>query len=151
MKVITVNKKAFFDYDILEKLEAGLELVGSEVKSLRDGRINLKDSYVEVRDMQAFLIRAHISPYPNSSYNNHEQERIRKLLMHRREIHRLDQKVRAKGVTIMPLRVYFNDKGRAKIEIGLARGKREYEKKQKIKDKDIQREIDRDMRHFKKS
>ncbi len=150
MKVITVNKKAFFDYEIIEKLEAGLELVGSEVKSLREGRVNLKDSFVEVRGQQAFLIHAHISPYPNASYNNHEPERVRRLLLHHREIHRLDQKVRAKGVTIMPLRLYFNDQGRAKIEIGLARGKREYEKKQKIKEKDVKREIDRDMRHFKK-
>lgn len=150
MKIITVNKKAFFDYDILEKLEVGLELLGSEVKSLREGRISLKDAFIEIKAGEAWLIHAHISPYTCASYNNHEPERPRKLLLHRREIRRLDQKVSAKGVTIMPLRLYFNDQGRAKMEIGLARGKREYEKKQKIKEKDIQREVDRDLQRFKK-
>jgi len=148
MKTITINRKAYHDYEILEKIEAGISLTGSEVKSLRDGRISLKDSYIEIRSHEAILVRAHISPYANASYNNHEPERPRRLLLHRQEIRRLDGKVRAKGLTIIPLQLYFNPKGHVKIEIGLAKGRREYEKKQKIKDRDIAREVDRDLRHF---
>lgn len=148
MKPIAVNKKAFHDYEILEKIEAGISLTGSEVKSLREGRISLKDSYIEIRRGEALLVRAHISPYSHASIDNHVPERERKLLLHRREINRLDGKVRTKGVSIIPLRVYFNDRGVAKVEIALAKGKREYEKKQKLKERDIAREMDRDLRHF---
>jgi len=147
-KNITVNKKALHDYEILEKFEAGMVLMGSEIKSTRDGRVNLKDSYVEIRAGEAFLVKAHISPYPNASYNNHEPERERKLLLHKRELMKLDKKVRTRGVTIVPLRMYFNKKGMAKIEIALAKGKREYEKKDKIKEKDIIRDMDRELRRF---
>jgi SsrA-binding protein len=147
-KNITVNKKALHDYEILEKFEAGMILMGSEIKSTRDGRVNLKDSYVEIRAGEAFLVKAHISPYPNASYNNHEPERERKLLLHKRELMKLDKKVKTRGVTIVPLRMYFNKKGTAKIEIALAKGKREYEKKDKIKEKDIIRDMDRELRRF---
>jgi len=147
-KNITVNKKALHDYEILEKFEAGMVLMGSEIKSTRDGRVNLKDSYVEIRAGEAFLVKAHISPYPNASYNNHEPERERKLLLHKRELMKLDKKVKTRGVTIVPLRMYFNKKGMAKIEIALAKGKREYEKKDKIKEKDIIRDMDRELRRF---
>jgi len=147
-KNITVNKKALHDYEILEKFEAGMILMGSEIKSTRDGRVNLKDSYVEIRAGEAFLVKAHISPYPNASYNNHEPERERKLLLHKRELMKLDKKVKTRGVTIVPLRMYFNKKGMAKIEIALAKGKREYEKKDKIKEKDIIRDMDRELRRF---
>ena len=148
-KVNVVNKKAFHNYEIIEKLEAGLVLNGSEVKSLREGRISFKDSYIEIRRLEAFLISAHISPYANANIQNHEPERERKLLLHRREIHKLDQKVKNKGLTIVPLRLYFSEKGRAKLEIGLARGKRLYEKRQKIKDRDIKREVDRELKYYK--
>lgn len=145
---ITINRKAFHDYEVLEKYEAGMELVGSEVKSIREGKVNLKDSYVEIRNLEAFLLNSHISQYSNASYNNHEPERVRKLLLHRREIMKLDKKVKAKGNSIIPLRMYFNLKGKIKIEIALARGKRSYDKKQAIKDRDISRDTDRELRNY---
>jgi SsrA-binding protein len=149
MKTIAQNKKAFHDYEILDRLEAGIALVGSEVKSIRAGRISLKDSFVEIHDGEAFLLRCHISPYEQAGIFNHEPERKRKLLLHGREIHRLDQKVKERGFSIVPLQAYFSDQGRIKIEIALVRGKREYEKKQKLKERDIRREMDRDVQRFK--
>lgn len=149
MKTIAQNKKAFHDYEILDKFEAGMALAGSEVKSIRAGRISLKDSYVEIHNGEAFLLRCHISPYEQASIFNHEPERKRKLLLNRREIHRLDQKVKTRGFSIIPLQVYLTDKGLFKIEIALVRGKREYEKKQKLKERDMQREMDRDVQRFK--
>jgi SsrA-binding protein len=150
MKIITVNKKAFHDYEIVQKFEAGMVLMGSEVKSLRAGAVNLKDSYVEIRRGEMILINSHISPYSNASFNNHEPRRQRKLLLHKREIAKCDQRVTVKGMSIIPLRMYFNEKGLAKIEIALAKGKRQYEKKQKIKERDVKREVDRELKHFKK-
>lgn len=147
-KNITLNRKAFRDYEILDKFEAGMVLVGSEVKAIREGKVNLKDSYVEIRNLEAFLQNSHISHYSNASYNNHEPERVRKLLLHRREIMKLDKKVKTRGVSIIGLRMYFNEKGRIKIEIALAKGKRAYDKKQAIKDRDISRDTDREMRDF---
>jgi SsrA-binding protein len=149
MKTIAQNKKAFHDYEILDKYEAGMALAGSEVKSIRAGRISLKDSFVEIQNGEAFLLRCHISPYEQASIFNHEPERKRKLLLNRVEIHRLDQKVKARGFSIVPLQVFLTDKGLFKIEIALVRGKREYEKKQKLKERDIQREMDRDVQRFK--
>jgi len=148
-KDITVNRKAFHDYEILEKHEAGIVLVGSEVKSVREGKVNLKDSYVDIRFQEAFLINAHISQYSNASYNNHEPERERKLLLHKQELLKLDRKVKTKGVTIIPLRMYFTTKGRVKIEIAVAKGKRAYDKKQVIKDRDIRRDAERELRDYK--
>lgn len=148
MKTIAQNKKAFHDYEILDRLEAGIALAGSEVKSIRAGRISLKDSFVEVHGGEAFLLRCHISPYEQAGVFNHEPERKRKLLLHGREIHRLDQKVKERGFSIVPLQVYFSDKGKIKVEIALVRGKREYEKKQKLKERDIRREMDRDVQRF---
>ncbi len=150
MKPVTVNRKAFHDYEILDKFEAGLALMGSEVKSIRAGRISLKDAYVDIRSGEAFLRQAHITPYANASFNNHEPERERKLLLHSREIRKLDQKVKTRGVTIIPLQVYLTDKGRIKIEIAIAKGRREYDKKQRIKEMDIRREMERELRDFKK-
>ena len=143
---MTVNRKAFHDYEILEKMEAGLILTGSEVKSLRDNRVNLKDSFIDLKNNEAFLINAHISPYPNANIFNHEPERVRKLLLHQAEIRKLDKKIKTKGMTIVPLRIYFNEKGRAKIEIALAKGKRLYEKRQAIREKDIRREMERESK-----
>ncbi len=148
MKTIAQNKKAFHDYEILDKLEAGIALVGSEVKSIRAGRVSLKDSFVEVHDGEAFLLRCHVSPYEQAGVFNHEPERKRKLLLHSREIHRLDQKVKERGFSIVPLQLFFNDKGRIKVEIALVRGRREYEKKQKLKERDIRREMDREVQRF---
>ena len=151
MKIITVNRKAFHNYEIVDRLEAGISLTGSEIKSIRAGHVSFKDSYVEILAGQAWLVGCHISLYANASYNNHEPERRRKLLLHQQEIKRWDGKVRAKGVTIVPLQMHFTPKGIVKIEIGLAKGRREYEKKQKLKDRDISREMDREMSRFKKS
>lgn len=148
LKNISVNKKALHNYEIIEKYEAGMILAGSEVKSIREGKVNLKDSYVEMRSAEAFLVNAHIAAYSNASYNNHDPERERKLLLHRQELMKLDRKVKTRGVSIIPLRMYFNKKGIVKIEIALARGKREYEKRQKIKDRDIDREVDRELKRY---
>lgn len=148
MKVITVNRKAFHDYEILDKFEAGMVLTGSEVKSLRAGHVNLKDAYVNIRRREAFLLNAHISIYPNANYNNHEPERDRKLLLNRRELHKWEQKIKTRGMSIIPLQIYMTPKGLMKVEIALAKGKREYEKKQKIKERDIRREMDRDLRYY---
>lgn len=147
-KNITVNKKAFHDYEIIEKYEAGIALLGSEVKSIREGRVSFKDSYVEIKSQEAFLVSTHIAPYPNATYNNHEPERERKLLLHKQELKKLDRKIKTRGVTIVPLRMYLTPKGKVKLEIALAKGKRLYDKKQKIKEKDIQRDMDREMKRY---
>jgi SsrA-binding protein len=148
MKTLAQNKKAFRDYEVLDRFEAGIALAGSEVKSIRAGRVSLKDSFVEVRDGEAFLLRCHVSPYEQAGAFNHEPERKRKLLLHGREIHRLDQKVKERGFSIVPLQVLLTDKGLIKVEIALVRGRREYEKKQKLKERDIRREMDRDLQRF---
>ncbi len=140
-KIVAKNRKAFHDYHILESLEAGIELSGTEVKSLRAGKVNLKDSYGRIKDGELFLIGVHISPYDNASTFNHEPERDRKLLVHHRELKRLYGKLLEKGLTIVPLRVYFKDNW-AKVELGLAKGKRQYDKRQ---DKE-KREVERAMR-----
>ncbi len=147
LKVVTKNKKAFFDYQILEKLEAGLVLTGTEVKSLREGRCNLKDSYARIRDDEAWIIGMHISPYSHSGYTEHEPERERKLLMHKAEIRRIHRKVMEKGVTLIPLRVYFKE-GMAKVEIGVAAGKRQFDKRQDIARRDQAREMKRMEKKF---
>lgn len=148
-KNITINRKAHHDYEIVEKFEAGISLLGSEIKAIREGKVNLKDSFVDLRNGEALLISAHIGLYSNASYNNHEPLRTRKLLLHKRELHKLDKRVKNRGLTIIPLRMYFNDKGRVKIEIALAKGKREYNKKQKLKERDIKREVERELKNYK--
>jgi len=107
MKTIALNRKAFHDYEIIDKFEAGIALAGTEVKSIRAGQVTLKDSFVEIHDQEAFLLRCHITPYLNASFFNHEPERKRKLLLNKREIHRLDQKVKERGFSIVPLQLYF--------------------------------------------
>ncbi len=149
MKNITVNKKALHEYEIIEKFEAGMVLRGSEVKSIREGKVNLKDAYVLIREREAFLINSHISAYSNASYNNHEPERERKLLMNRKEIKKVHKKVKERGFSLIALRMYFNNKGFVKVEIALAKGKRLWEKKQKIKDRDIKKDVDRELKHYK--
>jgi len=147
-KNITVNKKAFHDYEIIEKFDAGIMLLGSEVKSIRQGKVNLKDAYVDIKFREAFLMNAHIAAYSNASYNNHEPERVRKLLLHKQELGKMDRKVRTRGVTIVPLRLYFTPKGLVKVEIAIVKGKRLYDKKQKIKENDIKREMDRELKRY---
>ena len=147
IKIITTNKKAFHDYQILEKLEAGLVLTGSEVKSLRQGRCNIKDSYARIINGEAWLIGLNISSYADASYHDHEPERRRKILLHKDEIKRLHRKVQEKGFTLIPLRLYFK-RGVAKVEIGLATGKREYDKRQDIAKRDQERELKRMQKKF---
>ncbi len=141
-KIICVNKRARFDYAIDEVFEAGLVLHGTEVKSLRAGRATLKDAYAETRDGEMYLLHAHINQYEQANRFNHEPERPRKLLLHKREIHRLKGKTQERGLTLIPTRMYFS-RGKAKVELGLGKGKRQYDKRQDMKRRDAQREIAR--------
>jgi SsrA-binding protein len=141
MKVVATNKTAYHNYEILENFEAGISLVGSEVKAVREGRISLKESYAEVRDGDIVLVKCHISPYEAANIFNHDPLRVRRLLLHKREIRRLTGKIRERGLTLVPTKVMFNDRGKVKIELGLARGKREYEKRDVLKKRDTDREI----------
>jgi len=141
MKNVAVNRTVSHDYLILETFEAGLALVGSEVKSVRSGRVSLKESYAEVRNGEVFLVKCHISPYEAANIFNHDPLRDRKLLLHRREIKRLAGKTLERGLTMVPTKVLINDKGRIKLELALVRGKREHEKRETIKKRDTDREI----------
>ena len=144
-KLICNNKKAYHDYFIEEKLEAGLVLQGTEVKSLRAGKANLNDSFMLVRDGEAFLHNLHISPYDFGNRQNHQSDRNRKLLLHRKQIDRLYGSIREQGYSIIPLRLYFKD-GLVKVEIGLAKGKKMYDKREDLKKKDSQRELSQVMK-----
>lgn len=144
-KIVASNRRARHDYDILESYEAGLVLRGTEVKSLRASQITFKDSYAEIRNNEAWLVGCHITPYSHGTDANHDPERPRKLLLHRREINRLMGKVAERGLTIVPLRLYFKQ-GRAKLELGLARGKKLHDKRQSIRERDARRELARDVR-----
>jgi SsrA-binding protein len=139
MSDVATNRKAFHDYFVLDKLEAGIELTGTEVKSLREGQANLKDSYVLFKNGQAYLLGAHISHYAHGNLQNHDPERTRKLLLHKKEIDKLTAQVVEKGLTVVPLRVYFK-KGRAKVEIGVVRGKQLYDKRETEKRREADRE-----------
>ena len=139
---VATNRQASHRYNLLEKWEAGLVLEGSEVKSLREGGVQLKDAYAEVRDGEVWLQNLYIAPYKPAARENHDPERPRKLLLHRREIERLVGKTAEKGLTLVPTRIYFNG-SRAKVEIALARGKDLYDKRRALKAKDQRREIDR--------
>ena len=141
MKIVATNKTAYHNYEILENFEAGISLLGSEVKAIREGRISLKESYAEVRDGDIVLVKCHISPYESANIFNHDPLRVRRLLLHKREIRRLTGKIRERGLTLIPTKIMFNDRGKVKIELGLARGKREYEKRDVLKKRDTDREI----------
>ncbi|MEM7413347.1 MAG: SsrA-binding protein SmpB [Myxococcota bacterium] len=140
--VIATNRRARFEYEILETVEAGMQLLGPEVKSLREGRANLGDAYAIIRGGEAFLLSLHISPYEQAGRANPEPQRERRLLLHRREIRRLAGKVAEKGLTLIPLRLYWKE-GRAKVELGLARGKRLYDKRQTVRRRETDRELAR--------
>ena len=144
-KEVATNRRAFHDYFVDEKYEAGVQLLGTEVKSLRGGRANLRDGYVRIAGNEAWLENVHISPYAQATLGGHEPMRPRKLLLHSREIATLIGKVRQKGFTLIPLRVYFA-RNRAKVEVGLCRGKREYDKRQTIAEADAKREMERALR-----
>lgn len=144
-KLVASNRKAYHNFEILETLEAGLVLRGTEVKALRDGRADLKESYARIESTEAWLVGCHISPYAQGNRANHDPLRPRKLLLHRREIGRLLGKVMEKGLTLVPLRLYFKE-GRAKVELGLARGRKTLDKRQVIREREERREMDRAIR-----
>jgi len=141
MKIIATNKKAYYNYEIFNSYEAGVSLLGSEVKSIREGKISLKESYAEVKRGEVFLLNCHISPYEAANRFNHEPRRERKLLLHRQEIKRLIGKIKEKGFTLIPTKVFINDRGKVKVEIALAKGKSVYKKKEVIKERDREREL----------
>jgi SsrA-binding protein len=142
VKVIASNRRARRNYAVVETMEAGMSLLGSEVKSLREGRLDLKDSYAMVRNGEAYLIGAYIGPYEFAREGGHEPERDRKLLLHRREIDRIGGQVAEKGLTLVPLQVYFKD-GKVKLELGLAKGKTTYDKRETLKERTHDREMER--------
>ncbi|MEJ5226806.1 SsrA-binding protein SmpB [Thermodesulfovibrio sp.] len=146
VKVVSQNKKAYADYHIDETIEAGIVLTGTEVKSLRQGKANLKDSYVIIKDNEAWLLNCHISPYSHGNIFNHDPLRTRKLLLHRKEIERLRGKIQQQGYTLIPLKLYFKGPY-VKVEIALARGRKKYEKRDIIKKKEAQREIERALKN----
>lgn len=141
-KIIITNRKAYRDYEVLESVESGIELKGSEVKSLRAGKINLDDSFARAEKEEIFLYNAHISHYAQASYLNVDPDRPRKLLLHKGQIERIIGKLTQKGLTLIPLKIYFNDRGFVKVELALCKGKKLYDKRESIK----RRETDREMR-----
>jgi len=142
IKVLATNRKAKHEYFLLDTYEAGLVLKGSEIKSIRAGQVSIAQAYVSVDGNEAWLVNSHIAPYNQASINNHDPLRTRKLLLHRREISKLSDKVRQKGATVVPLRIYIKD-GKAKIEIALAKGKKHYDKRAEIAKRDAELEMDR--------
>lgn len=144
-KTVATNRKARHDYEILDTYEAGLVLQGSEVKSLREGKVTIKDAFAHITHGEAWLIGLYIAPHTFSRQGGHDPERTRKLLLHRREIDRISGRMAEKGLTLVPLRIYFKD-GYAKAELGLARGKRTVDKRHALKERQQQREIDRALR-----
>ncbi len=148
MRVIAKNKKAFFNYEHIETVEAGISLLGSEVKSIREGKISLKESYAEIKEGEVFLINCHVSPYNPANIFNHDPLREKKLLLHRREIKRLIGKIKEKGLTLVPVKVLLNDKGMVKVEIALAKGKRVYQKRDAIRQRDQDREMRAELKRY---
>jgi SsrA-binding protein len=145
-KVVGSNRKAFHDYSIEEKIEAGLILKGTEVKSLREGRVNLGEGYATLINGKAVLHNCHIGEYSHGNIMNHDPLRPRPLLLHKKQIEKLSEKVKLKGLTLVPLRIYFNPRGIAKVELGLARGKKNYDKRETVKKREAGREMDRAMK-----
>lgn len=145
IKVVSKNRKALFEYHIIESLEAGISLRGSEIKSVRAGKVSLQEAYVQIENRRAFLINSHIDVYDQASYENHDPKRNRPLLLHAKEIRELELEVKQKGVTIIPVKMYLK-KGRAKLEIALAKGKKLYDKRHDLEEKDTKRDIDRAMK-----
>ncbi len=147
MKIVATNKKGYSDYDIVETIEAGISLLRNEVKSLRMGMVNIKDSYAVVKNGEVFLLNLHISPYPYSSpFIKYDPERERKLLLHKSEIRKLYGKVRERGLTLIPFEIYFNDRGKVKVKLALAKGRKKWEKREVIKEREIRREIGRELK-----
>jgi SsrA-binding protein len=149
VKTIATNRKARHDYHIEDTFEAGMMLTGTEIKSIRAGRVSLRDSFATIKEGELWLVNVHIAPYDQGTYANHEPRRTRKLLMHRREINRIAGKLQEKGFTLVPLRLYLKN-NLAKVELGLARGKKQYDKRAALREKETRREVDRAVaRHWK--
>jgi SsrA-binding protein len=146
-KPISTNRKAYRDYEVLESLECGVELKGPEVKSLRAGKINLDDSFARFEEQEIFLYNAHISHYTEASYLNVDPDRPRKLLLHKNQITRIIGKLAQKGLTLIPLKIYFNDRGFVKLELALCRGKKLYDKRESIKRRETDREMRREIKN----
>lgn len=147
---VAVNKKAYHNFELTEKIEAGVSLVGSEVKSLREHNADLNGSYAKILGEECFLLGATIAPYEQAGDNNHEPTRKRKLLLHRREILKIKTKLEQRGFTLVPLSIYFNDRGLAKVELALACGKRQYDKRRTIAQRQQKKDIDRQMKKYRK-
>jgi SsrA-binding protein len=145
-----VNKKAYRNFELIEKFEAGLKLLGTEVKSLRAGQADLNGSYARLEDEECWLVGASIAHYEQAGVRNHEPLRKRKLLLHKTELRKVRIKLEQRGFTFVPLRIYFNDRGLAKIELALARGKRQYDKRKTIAERTQKRDVDRDMKKYKR-
>ncbi len=146
VKIVAQNKKAFHDYFILDTYEAGIELKGTEIKSVRKGSANLKDSFIRIKNDEAFIENMHIAPYEQGNIFNHEPLRTRKLLLHKKQIKKLQKEVKENGLTIVPTKLYFNT-SKLKVEIALARGKKLYDKRQDLKEKDSKRDIERALKN----
>lgn len=145
-KISLVNRRAFHDYEILEKFEAGIVLHGTEVKSIRQGKASFKDCYAKVIDEELWIVSMHITPYDHGGYTNHDPVRNRKLLLHKYEIKKLIGKIEEKGLTVIPLRLYFKN-GKVKVELGLARGKKLYDKRKDIAARDVNRDAQRELKN----
>ena len=145
--IIATNRKAYRDYEVLESLECGIELKGSEVKSLRAAKINLNDSFARFEESEIFLYNAHISHYAQASYLNVDPDRHRKLLLHKKQLERINGKLTQKGLTLIPLKIYFNDRGFAKIELALCKGKKLYDKRERVKDRESEIAIRRILKN----
>lgn len=146
VKSIATNRKALHDYFIEDRYEAGIALTGTEIKSVRAARVNLRDGFVQIRNGEAWLLNVHISPYDFGNRENHEPRRERKLLLHRQEIRKLIGKLHEKGIALIPLKIYFIANGKAKVELALARGKKLYDKRAALKEKESNREMQRNLR-----
>ena len=147
---VAVNKKAYHNFELVEKIEAGMSLVGSEVKSLREHSADLSGSYARIIGEECFLVGANIAPYEQAGIYNHEPLRKRKLLLHKREIHKIKGKLEQRGFTFVPLRIYFNSRGYAKIELALAHGKKQYDKRRSIAERQTKRDVDRQLKKYRR-
>lgn len=142
-KISIKNKKAYFDYEILDKYVAGIKLLGTEIKSIRESKASIKEAYCFVNNSEVYIRNMHIAEYSNGGYTNHEPYRDRKLLLNKREIAKIEKKLKDNGVTLVPLLLFLNDNGLAKLEIGLAKGKKLYDKRESLKQKDVKKDMDR--------
>ncbi len=144
------NKKAYHNFELVEKVQAGIVLLGTEVKSLRDGQADLEGAYARIKNDECWLVGSKIAQYPQASHNNHEPLRDRKLLLHKTQINKITIKLQQRGFTLVPLRIYFNERGLAKVELALARGKRQYDKRRKLRNEQQKKDVARTMKKYRR-